>query len=61
MIEVLRLVTGKLLICVGRHCIETDGDDASLNAACKELAEQSGVDRTRIIVAVTRATLGAET
>lgn len=58
MIEVLRLSTGKLLLCVGVHCLETDADDAALDAACKTLAEMSGEDRTRITVMVARATLG---
>ena len=39
MIEVLRLATGKLMICVGTHCVESDSDDASIDAAVKELAE----------------------
>ena len=57
MIEVLRQMNGKLLLSVGKHCVECDADDKSLDAACKRLAEMSGVDRTHIIVAVTRATM----
>jgi hypothetical protein len=57
MIEVLRLSTGKLLLSVGRHCVETDADDRSVDAAVKRLAELSGVDRNRISIFVARATL----
>jgi hypothetical protein len=57
MIEVLRLASGKLLLSVGPHCVESGRDDAALNAACKTLAELSGEDRTRITVMVARATM----
>lgn len=57
MIEVLRLASGKLLLCVGPHCIESERDDAALDAAIKELSARSGVDRTRIAVMVARATM----
>ena len=57
MIEVLRLSSGKLLLSVGRHCVESEGDDTALNEAIKSLAEQSGEDRTRIAVMVARATM----
>lgn len=57
MIEVLRLASGKLLLSVGRHCVETDRDDASIDSAIKTLAEQSGEDRTRINVMVARVML----
>ena len=60
MIEVLRLATGRLLISVGLHCVETAPDDAALDAAVKELARRSGTDRARIAMFVARATLGAE-
>jgi hypothetical protein len=56
-IEVLRLASGKLLLCVGVHCVESDADDKSLDAAIKTLAEMSGVDRIRINVMVARATM----
>lgn len=56
-IEVLRLSTGRLLICAGLCCIETAADDASLDQAIKDLSEMSGVDRTRINVWVARATM----
>lgn len=58
MIEVLRLVTGKLLISAGPHCVESEADDASLDVAIDALAEKSGQSRTRIALYVSRATLG---
>ena len=57
MIEVLPLQTGKLLLSVGAHCVESDADDAALDVAIKTLAEMSGVERTRIAVMVARATM----
>ena len=60
MIEVMRLMTGRLLISVGLHCVESAPDDASVDAAVKELSERSGTDRARIAMFVARATLGAE-
>ena len=57
MIEVLPLATGRLLLSAGPHCIEADRDDASLTRAIDTLAEMSGHDRTRIMVAVVRETM----
>lgn len=57
MIEVLRLSSGKLLLSVGRHCVETEQTDGEIDAAIKTLAEVSGEDRNRINVMVARVML----
>ena len=57
MIEVLRLSSGKWLLSVGSHCVETDSDDRSLDTAITELSQRSGIDRQRIAVMVAREQL----
>lgn len=55
MIEVIRQDSGKLLLSVGKHCIECDIDETK--AAIDWLAEQSGKPRSLIEAHVTRATI----
>lgn len=57
MIEVLPLSTGRLLISVGPHCVETDSDDRAIDHAIAQLAEQSGQSAQRIAVVVARETM----
>lgn len=56
-IEVLRLSSGKWLLSAGPHCVESDSDDRSLDAAIAELAQRSGESRQRIAVMVAREQL----